>query len=50
VGSNAALVDARTPQRSAGAQAIVAEAMRSDSQLPLFSTFGAGLTELASAS
>ncbi len=48
-GSNAALVDARTPQRSAGAQAIVAEAMRSDTQLPLFATFGAGLTELASA-
>ncbi len=48
-GSNAALIDARTPQRSAGAQAIVAEAMRSDSRLPLFATFGAGLTELASA-
>src|SRR4051794_31740697 len=48
-GSNAALVDARTPQRSAGAQAIIAEAMRSDTQLPLFATFGAGLTELASA-
>jgi purine nucleosidase len=48
-GSNVALVDARTPQRSAGAQAIVTEAMRTDSRLPLFATFGAGLTELASA-
>jgi purine nucleosidase len=48
-GSNTALADARTPQRSAGAQAIVAEAMRTDAALPLFATFGAGLTELASA-
>lgn len=48
-GSNTALVDAHTPHRSAGAQAIVAEATRTDSQLPLFATFGAGLTELASA-
>jgi len=48
-GSNAALTDAGTPQPSAGAEAIVAEAMRTDTQLPLFITFGAGLTELASA-
>jgi Inosine-uridine preferring nucleoside hydrolase len=48
-GSNVGLVDASTPQRSAGAQAIVAEAMRTDTNLPLFVTFGAGLTELASA-
>src|SRR4051794_4145585 len=48
-GSNVGLTDARTPQRSAGAQAIIAEAMRTDTQLPLFVTFGAGLTELASA-
>jgi purine nucleosidase len=48
-GSNVALTDAATPQRSAGAQSIVAEAMRTDTDLPLFVTFGAGLTELASA-
>jgi purine nucleosidase len=48
-GSNTGLVDAATPQRSAGARAIVAEAMRTDTDLPLFATFGAGLTELASA-
>ena len=48
-GANAGLVDTQTPQRSAGAQTIVAEAMRTDTQLPLFATFGAGLTELASA-
>jgi inosine-uridine nucleoside N-ribohydrolase len=48
-GSNVGLTDATTPQRSAGAEAIVAEAMRTDTELPLFVTFGAGLTELASA-
>lgn len=48
-GSNTALADRHTPHRSAGALAIVREAMRSDTTLPLFATFGAGLTELASA-
>ncbi|HEU5267249.1 MAG TPA: nucleoside hydrolase, partial [Jatrophihabitans sp.] len=48
-GSNTALADRHTPHRSAGAVAIVREAMRSDTTLPLFATFGAGLTELASA-
>ena len=48
-GSNVGLTDATTPQRSAGAQAIVDEALRTDTDLPLFVTFGAGLTELASA-
>ena len=48
-GSNVGLTDATTPQRSAGAEAIVAEAMRTDTDLPLFVTLGAGLTELASA-
>ncbi|WP_150309122.1 nucleoside hydrolase [Planctomonas psychrotolerans] len=47
-GSNVALPDARTPHRSAGALAIVAEAMR-DSDLPLYVACGAGLTEVASA-
>jgi purine nucleosidase len=44
-GSNHALGD--TP--SAGAELIVREAMRTDTDLPLYVTFGAGLTELASA-
>jgi purine nucleosidase len=48
-GSNVALADTRTPRPSAGAEAIVAEAMRDDTDLPLYATFGAGLTELASA-
>jgi purine nucleosidase len=48
-GSNFALVDTRTPQPSAAAEAIVAEAMRTDTDLPLYATFGGGLTELASA-
>jgi purine nucleosidase len=48
-GSNTSLTDRHTPHRSAGAFAIVREAMRTDTTLPLFTTFGAGLTELASA-
>ncbi|GAA4697497.1 nucleoside hydrolase [Phytohabitans rumicis] len=48
-GSNVGLADRRTPQPSAGAEAIVAEAMRTDTDLPLYVTFGGGLTELASA-
>jgi purine nucleosidase len=48
-GSDTALADTHTPHRSAGAQAMVREAMRTDTNLPLFATFGAGLTELASA-
>jgi inosine-uridine nucleoside N-ribohydrolase len=47
-GSNHALEDERTPIRSAGAELIVAEAMR-ESDSPLFVTLGGGLTELASA-
>lgn len=47
-GSNEALADRITPIRSAGAEVIIAEAMR-DSDLPLYVTLGAGLTELASA-
>jgi hypothetical protein len=45
----AKLADAATPVRSAGAQAIVDEAMRTDTRLPLFVTAGAGLSEVASA-
>lgn len=48
-GSNTAPTDVHTPHHSPGAQAIVREAMRTDTRLPLFATFGAGLTELASA-
>jgi purine nucleosidase len=48
-GSNVGLADPKTPRPSAGAEAIVAEAMRTDTELPLYVTFGGGLTELASA-
>jgi purine nucleosidase len=48
-GAPGSLRDSRTPHRSAGAEAIVAEAMRDDTDLPLFVTLGGGLTELASA-
>jgi purine nucleosidase len=48
-GAPEGLHDARTPHRSAGAEAIVAEAMREDTELELFVTLGGGLTELASA-
>jgi len=48
-GSNVALSDTRTPIRSAATDAIIAEAMRDDSDLPLYLACGAGLTEAASA-
>jgi hypothetical protein len=38
-----------TPVRSAGAEAIVREAMRTDAALPLYVAVGAGLSEVASA-
>jgi inosine-uridine nucleoside N-ribohydrolase len=47
-GSNVGLPDMTTPIRSDAADAIIAEAM-ANSDLPLFVTLGAGLTELASA-
>ncbi|HMS35863.1 MAG TPA: nucleoside hydrolase [Arachnia sp.] len=43
------LVDRETPQDSAAARAIVAEAMREDTDQPLFYVAGGGLTDLASA-
>jgi inosine-uridine nucleoside N-ribohydrolase len=46
---NAQLTDRGTPQRSEAAEAIVAEAMRDDTDLPLYVVFGASLTQLASA-
>jgi purine nucleosidase len=48
-GSNHPLADRHTPIASAAAHAIVAEAMRDDTDLPLFVTCGASLTEIASA-
>ncbi len=48
-GSAGKLKDAATPDASPGAQAIVAEAMREDTKLPLYVTVGGGLTEVASA-
>jgi purine nucleosidase len=47
-GSNVALDDIHTPIRSEAAQAIVDKAM-AESDLPLYVTCGAGLTEVASA-
>lgn len=47
-GSELAIVDTKTPQRTAAAEAIVAEAMRDDKR-PLYYAAGAGLTDLASA-
>lgn len=48
-GSNFGLTDEQTPQRSAGVQAIIDEAMRMDTDTPLFVVCGGGLTEIASA-
>lgn len=48
-GSDFALVDTMTPQPAPAVDAIVAEAMRDDTDLPLFYAAGGGLTDLASA-
>jgi purine nucleosidase len=48
-GSNIALANDSTPQVSDGAKAIVKEAMREDTKLPLYVVCGASLTEIASA-
>jgi purine nucleosidase len=48
-GSNVSLTDRREPRVSEGAELIVSEAMRTDTELPLFVTCGGGLTALASA-
>lgn len=48
-GANGKMKDAKTPMRAPGVQAIVDEAMRTDSDLPLFVAVGGGLTEVASA-
>lgn len=46
---NRQLSDRATPQPSEAAEAIVAEALREDTDLPLYVVFGASLTQLASA-
>jgi inosine-uridine nucleoside N-ribohydrolase len=48
-GSELPLSSRSDPQPSAAAELIVAEAIRTDTDLPLFVVLGAGLTELASA-
>ncbi len=48
-GASQPLADRSTPVPSAGADAIVAAAMGEDTDLPLYVTCGAGLTEIASA-
>ena len=48
-GSNIALENDSTAQRSDAANAIVKEAMRDDTKLPLYVVCGAGLTDIASA-
>ncbi|WP_291125936.1 nucleoside hydrolase [Flavobacterium sp. UBA6031] len=48
-GGNFGLTDIKTPIVSEGAKAIVREAMREDTQTPLYVVCGAGLTSVASA-
>jgi hypothetical protein len=48
-GATAKLASTDTPDRSPGVQAIIDEAMRTDTSLPLYITVGGGLTEVASA-
>jgi hypothetical protein len=48
-GSNTALESPTTPIDSPAARAIIAEALRDDTDLPLYIALGAGLTDLASA-
>lgn len=48
-GSNQAMINDSTPVSSAGVNLIIREALRTDSQLPLYVVCGAGLTEIASA-
>jgi len=48
-GSNTGMVNDSTPVKSAGVSFIIQEALRTDTQLPLYVLCGAGLTEIASA-
>lgn len=49
VGAAAKMQDGAKPVPSPGTQAIIAEAMRNDTSLPLYVAVGGGLTEVASA-
>lgn len=49
LGAPGKLTAATSPVRSPGTQAIIAEAMRNDTELPLYVAVGGGLTEVASA-
>lgn len=49
LGTNDKMVDRKTPIDSRAARAIIAEAMRTDTKLPLYVTAGAGLGAIASA-
>lgn len=48
-GSNSPLADHATPLPGAAAEAIIGQAMRDDTPLPLYVTCGGGLTDVASA-
>lgn len=48
-GGNSSLIDIKTSVKSEGAKAIVREAMREDTKMPLYVVCGAGLTNIASA-
>lgn len=48
-GGGSGLVDIKTPIESEGVNAIIKEAMRDDTKLPLYVVCGAGLTNVASA-
>jgi inosine-uridine nucleoside N-ribohydrolase len=48
-GSDTPMVDGKTPVAGPAVEAIIAEAMRDDTDLPLYVTCGGGLTEMASA-
>ena len=48
-GSNTAMLNDTTPVKSAAVDMIIKEALRTDTQLPLYVVCGAGLTEIASA-
>lgn len=48
-GSNSALDNDSTAQKSTAADAIIKEALRTDTKLPLYVVCGAGLTDIASA-
>ncbi|MDH6624525.1 purine nucleosidase [Streptomyces sp. LBL] len=48
-GANQPMKDTTTPQETAGAEALIAEAMRTDTTSPLYVALGGPLTQLASA-